>query len=69
MFLSGAHGSPVYEFLGKKGLGTDEFPPLGTPLVDGEVAFRQHAGGHSTDQTGAPGLPGLVAIGADANKY
>ena len=48
MFLAGVHASPVYELLGKKGLGTQEFPVLGTPLVDGEVAFRQHAGGHST---------------------
>ncbi len=48
MFLAGAHAGPVYELLGKKGLGTMEFPALGMPLVDGEVAFRQHAGGHST---------------------
>ncbi len=48
MFLGGAYASPVYELLGKKGLGTYEFPPIETALVDGEIAFRQHKGGHTT---------------------
>ncbi len=48
MFEGGAYASPVYELLGKKGLGTYEFPPIETALVDGEVAFRQHKGGHTT---------------------
>jgi hypothetical protein len=48
MFLGGAHASNVYQLLGKKGLGTMEFPTLGTALVNGELAYRQHAGGHST---------------------
>ncbi|AWW33329.1 acetylxylan esterase [Echinicola strongylocentroti] len=48
MFLGGVHASAVYELLGKKGLGTSEFPKMGTALTSGEVAFRQHAGGHST---------------------
>jgi hypothetical protein len=48
MFLGGAFASPVYELLGKKGLGTYEFPPIETPLIDGEIAFRQHKGGHTT---------------------
>ncbi len=47
-FLGGAHAGSVYKLLGKKDLGTMEFPKLGTALVDGEIAFRQHAGGHST---------------------
>ncbi len=47
MFLAGVHAGPVYELLGKKGLGTTEFPKLETPLVDGEVAFRQHNAGHT----------------------
>ena len=47
-FLSGVHAGPVYELLGKKGLGTTEFPKQETALVDSEVAFRQHAGGHTT---------------------
>jgi hypothetical protein len=47
-FLAAAYASPVYELLGKKGLGTMEFPPQETTLTDGDVAFRQHAGGHTT---------------------
>ena len=47
MFLAGVGAGPVYELLGKKGLGTAEFPQQETALVEGEVAFRQHAGGHT----------------------
>ncbi len=45
-FLAGVGAGPVYQLLGKKGLGTTEFPPIDTPLTDGEVAFRQHSAGH-----------------------
>src|SRR4051812_16719345 len=48
MFLGGAYAGPVYKLLGKKDLGTTEFPPQQTALVNGEVAFRQHEGGHTT---------------------
>lgn len=48
MFLGGVHAGPVYKLLGKKDLGTTAFPSLGTALTDGEIAYRQHAGGHST---------------------
>src|SRR5213593_1462428 len=48
MFLAGVGAGPVYELLGKKGLGTAEFPKQETALIDGEIAFRQHAGGHTT---------------------
>ncbi len=48
MFLAGVHAGPVYELLGKKALGTDRFPFIGEALADGEIAFRQHAGGHTT---------------------
>ncbi|HVK11441.1 MAG TPA: hypothetical protein VM597_21910 [Gemmataceae bacterium] len=47
-FLAGVGAGPVYELLGKKGLGTREFPDQETALVDGDVAWRQHAGGHTT---------------------
>ena len=47
MFLAAVEASPVYEFLGARGLETDEFPLLGTGLLDGELAFRQHEGGHT----------------------
>jgi hypothetical protein len=47
MFLAGVYAEPVYRLLGKKGLGTTEFPPRETGLMDGEIAFRQHSGGHT----------------------
>ncbi len=48
MFLAGVAAGPVYRLLGKKDLGTTEMPPEETALIDGEVAFRQHSGGHTT---------------------
>jgi len=48
MFLAGVYAGPVYRLLGKKDLGANEFPILGAALTGGEIAFRQHAGGHST---------------------
>jgi hypothetical protein len=48
MFLGGAYASPVYELLGKKGMGTYEFPPIETSLIEGEIGFRQHKAGHTT---------------------
>ena len=52
-FLAGVGAGPVYKLLGKKDLGTTEFPPIETLLGDGDVAFRQHAQGH----TDAPNWP------------
>ncbi|MSR81141.1 MAG: acetylxylan esterase [Gemmataceae bacterium] len=48
MFLAGVHAGPVYKLLDKKDLGTTEFPPQETALVEGEIAYRQHNGGHTT---------------------
>jgi (4-O-methyl)-D-glucuronate---lignin esterase len=48
MFLGGAYAGPVYKLLGKKDLGTTEMPPMETGLTDGDIAFRQHSGGHTT---------------------
>jgi hypothetical protein len=53
MFMAAAAAGPVYTRLGKKDLGTTNFPPMGTTLIDGDVAFRQHNGGH----TDAPNWP------------
>jgi hypothetical protein len=47
MFLAAVGAGPVYRLLGQKDLGTTEFPPIETALIDGEVAFRQHSGGHT----------------------
>jgi hypothetical protein len=48
MFLGAAGAGPVYRLLGKKDLGASEFPPMETSLIEGDVAYRQHAGGHTT---------------------
>ena len=48
MFMAAAAAGPVYRLLGKKDLGSSEFPPMETALVDGEIAYRQHSGGHTS---------------------
>jgi hypothetical protein len=62
MFLAGAGSGPVYRLLGKKDLGTTEFPPIETTLIDGDIGFRQHTGGH----TPAPNWPTFIQF---ASKY
>ena len=47
-FMAAVAAGPVYRLLGKKDLGTSEFPPIETALIDGDIAFRQHKGGHTT---------------------
>ncbi|MFH1198185.1 MAG: acetylxylan esterase [bacterium] len=47
MFLAAVYAGPVYILLGKKDLGVTEFPPIETTLIDGDIAFRQHSGGHT----------------------
>ena len=64
MFLGGAYAGPVYKLLGKKDLGTMEFPPIETALVDGEIAFRQHSGGHTT----GPKLANVYKMGKPVYK-
>jgi peptidoglycan/xylan/chitin deacetylase (PgdA/CDA1 family) len=62
MFLAAAGAGPVYRLLGRKDLGTTEFPTMETALVDGDVAFRQHNGGH----TAGPNWPTFLAF---ASRY
>ena len=62
MFLAAAGAGPVYRLLGKKDLGTSDFPPIETPLIDGDIAFRQHSGGHTT----APNWPTFLTF---ASRY
>lgn len=61
-FLAAVGAGPVYRLLGKKDLGTADFPEIETPLVDGELAFRQHKGGHTT----GPNWPTFLAF---ADRY
>lgn len=62
MFLAAAGAQPVYELLGKKGMGTNEFPAVETGLMDGDIAFRQHSGGH----TDGPNWPVFISF---AERY
>jgi hypothetical protein len=62
MFLAEVGAGPVYRLLGKKDLGTTEFPPIETALIDGDIAFRQHSFGH----TPAPNWPAFLDF---ASRY
>jgi hypothetical protein len=46
-FLAGVGAGPVYRLLGKKDLGTTEFPKIETAVTTGDIAFRQHSSGHT----------------------
>jgi len=46
-FLAGVGAGPVYALLGKKDLGTAEFPKIETAITSGDIAFRQHSSGHT----------------------
>jgi radical SAM superfamily enzyme YgiQ (UPF0313 family) len=62
MFMAAAAAQPVFALLGKKTMGTNEFPKMGTPLIDGEIAFRQHEQGN-TDE---PNWPTFITF---ASRY
>jgi sialate O-acetylesterase len=62
MFLGAVGAGPVYKLLGGKDLGTSVFPPMETALIDGDIAFRQHSGGH----TDGPNWPAFLTF---ANRY
>jgi hypothetical protein len=47
MFLAAVAAGPVYKLLGGNDLGSTDFPPVDSALVTGEIAFRQHNGGHT----------------------
>jgi hypothetical protein len=47
-FMAAVAAGPAFKLLGKKDLGTTEMPPVGTALVDGDLAWRMHSGGHTT---------------------
>jgi hypothetical protein len=62
MFMAAVAAGPVYKLLGKNDLGTTTFPPIETPLITGDIAFRQHSGGH----TAAPNWPTFLIF---ASRY
>jgi len=62
MFLGAVGAGPVYKLLGKKDLGTTQFPPIETAFINGDIAFRQHTGGHTT----GPNWPAFLIF---ASRY
>ncbi len=52
-YMAAVAAQPVFRLLGARGLGvsddyrTEKMPPVNTGLLDGELAWRQHDGGHT----------------------
>jgi hypothetical protein len=67
-FMAAVAAGPVYRLLGKHDLGTpgnyltDPMPPINTAVIDGDIAWRQHDGGH----TDAPNWSTFIKW---ANRY
>jgi len=61
-FKATVAAGPVYRLWRKKDLGTAAFPPIGTALIDGDIAYRQHEDGHSP----APNWPVFLKF---ASRY
>lgn len=61
-FMAIVAAGPVYSLLGKKPLSSSEMPPVETPLLDGDLAWRQHSAGH----TDAPNWPTFITF---AGRY
>lgn len=59
-FLAAVGARPVYRLLGARDLGTTTFPPIDTAIIDGDLGFRQHTGGH----TPAPTWPTFIEFAA-----
>lgn len=53
-FLSAVAAEPVWNLLGKKGLGTDKWPEAGQPVLN-DLGYFMHDGGHGT-------IPGDYAV-------
>ena len=62
MFMAEVDAGPVYRLLGKRDLGTTEFPAIETALMSGDLGFRQHTFGH----TPAPNWPAFLEF---AGRY
>jgi len=59
-FLAEVDAGPVYRLLGKRDLGATVMPPIGTALLSGDLAFRQHQYGH----TDIPNWPAFLKFAA-----
>ena len=61
-FMATVAAGPVYRLLGKQDLGIAEMPAIETPLIEGDLAWRQRSGGHTT----GPNWPTFLAF---ASRY
>jgi lysophospholipase L1-like esterase len=61
-FMAAVAAGPVFRLLGKKDIGTAEFPAVDTALIDGDLAWRQHSGGHTV----VPNWPAFLTF---AGRY
>jgi hypothetical protein len=59
-FLAEVAAGPVYRLLGARDLGTGDYPGEGVTVASGELAFRRHAGGHTT----GPNWPAFLDFAA-----
>ena len=49
-FLSIVAAGPVYRLLGRKDLGVTSLPPLDQPVIEGDLGWHYHTGGHTATQ-------------------
>ena len=47
MFEACVEADPAYRLYGKVGIEPSEFPPIGTGILTGQIAWRQHEKGHT----------------------
>ena len=47
MFEACVEADPAYRLYGKTGIERSEFPPIGTGILTGQIAWRQHEKGHT----------------------
>src|ERR1700724_3111518 len=62
MFLGAVGAGPVYRLLGKKDLGTSDFPPMERALPTGNIPFPHPSGGPRA----GPNWPTFLAL---ASRY
>ncbi len=62
MYIAAVEAGPAYALLGRKPLPTATMPSIETGLLQGDIAWRQHAGGHTT----APNWPSFIEF---ADRY
>jgi hypothetical protein len=49
MFIAAKLAKPVYQLLGKSVFKATDMPAEETSLIDTDLAFRQHSGGHTVE--------------------